>query len=804
MDRRRRCLYAALYSCYRGTTHVFPFITGKNFAFRIVVEIITAAWLILALRDKAYRPGRSAVLTSISIFFVVVLFADILGVSPQTSFWSNFERMEGFITIAHLAAYAVVGGAMLNSTKLWDKFFYTSIGVSLFLSMYGYLQISGALAINQGGVRLDATLGNATYMGIYMLFNIFLLLMLFFRRTTNFSREILIPYFVGAVWFLLFLMQVGGSQRIDMSGKMYILGLVSLAVLCGAGYLWAHRKIMERLSVQYIISGVLLLIQTATLYYTATRGAILGLSAGLLLTAVLIAVFERRRKRLRKIALVGVVALFLCAGAFMLVKDSSFVKSSSVLSRFTNLSFREIGSRLMVWPMAIKGFKERPILGWGQNNFDVVFNKYYDPRMYSQEPWFDRTHDIFLDWAINAGAVGLMSYLSLYGATLYVLWKDRRKQFTLVDKALLTGMFAAYLINIAFVFDNIVSYLMFFSVIAYVHTIEARPREGGTWEFFSKQRSSVDWVIAPAASVALIVALYLINIKPIFASYNLIEAITPQEKGITQNLEKFKKVFAYDTIGVTEAREQLLQMTLQVIAADGVSNEVKEQFFKLTMEQFDQQFKETPLNARNYYFIGAFLRAINKPGDAVPFLERGLALSPKKQPILMELAAAHDALGEKDKALEFFKKAFELEKTNDIAAIYYAAAAEHQGKEDITKSVLEEKFGTILVPHSYLIRAYLAKGRTDLIVKMWEEIVAVNKESPGYKKAKISLGLAYYANGQVGNAIHEIEEAVAADASLKEQGDQLVGVMRKGGKIEDLESRLLLSDPTLRSNVGAR
>lgn len=36
----------------------FPFITGKNFGFRIIVEIVLVLWLVLALRDPAYRPKK--------------------------------------------------------------------------------------------------------------------------------------------------------------------------------------------------------------------------------------------------------------------------------------------------------------------------------------------------------------------------------------------------------------------------------------------------------------------------------------------------------------------------------------------------------------------------------------------------------------------------------------------------------------------------------------------------------------------------------------------------------------------------
>ena len=41
----------------------FPFITGKNFAFRIIVEVLFALWLLLALRNPEIRPKRSFILT---------------------------------------------------------------------------------------------------------------------------------------------------------------------------------------------------------------------------------------------------------------------------------------------------------------------------------------------------------------------------------------------------------------------------------------------------------------------------------------------------------------------------------------------------------------------------------------------------------------------------------------------------------------------------------------------------------------------------------------------------------------------
>src|SRR3989344_1025621 len=101
------------------TSLFFPFITGKNFAFRIIVEVMTGAYLALALVNPVYRQKRTALLGAFALFVIVVALADAFGVYPFKSFWSNFERMDGWITLAHLFFYFVVVASVLNTEKLW-------------------------------------------------------------------------------------------------------------------------------------------------------------------------------------------------------------------------------------------------------------------------------------------------------------------------------------------------------------------------------------------------------------------------------------------------------------------------------------------------------------------------------------------------------------------------------------------------------------------------------------------------------------------------------------------------------------
>src|SRR3989344_4503480 len=138
----------------------FPFITTKAFAFRIIVEIVFALWLLLALSDKEYRPKRSNLLYAVFIFLGVIGLADIFGVDPIRSFWSNFERMEGYITLFHLGMLFMVMGSVFKEIE-WKRWWNASLGASFLMVLFCLLQIIGLKTINQGGVRVDGTLGNA-------------------------------------------------------------------------------------------------------------------------------------------------------------------------------------------------------------------------------------------------------------------------------------------------------------------------------------------------------------------------------------------------------------------------------------------------------------------------------------------------------------------------------------------------------------------------------------------------------------------------------------------------------------------
>ena len=160
----------------------FPFITGKNFAFRILVELMLGGWFMLAWRDPRYRPRFSWILAAYTLFMGVTIIADLFGENLFRSFWSNFERMDGLVNYLHFFAYFLIISSVLHTERLWQRFFQTMLGASVIMAFYAFAQLAGIIVINQGGARIDATLGNASYLGLYAMFHAFLAAFLFAKE----------------------------------------------------------------------------------------------------------------------------------------------------------------------------------------------------------------------------------------------------------------------------------------------------------------------------------------------------------------------------------------------------------------------------------------------------------------------------------------------------------------------------------------------------------------------------------------------------------------------------------------------
>ncbi len=694
----------------------FPFITGKNFAFRIIVELIFAAWVYLALADPKYRPRFSWILASFSAFAAIIALADIFSVNPYKSFWSNFERMDGYVTLLHLFAYFIVASATLSSEKFWERLLNTSIGASVLVAGYGYLQLFGVIAITQSSVRISSTLGNASYLAVYMIFHMFLAGLLFARRFEN----VPLRYLYGAIIFL---------------------------------------------------EGVVL-------YHTATRGAILGFLGGVFVTALLVILFERKQKVFRKGALWCIALMLLVSGGLFALRGSSFIAQSPVLSRFSEISLGESGvnARFVIWNMAWQGVKERPLLGWGQESFNYVFNKNYDPRLYAQEQWFDRVHNIVFDWLIAGGFLGLLGYLSLFLSALWYLWFYRRAEpaFTVLEKALLTGLLAAYFFQNLFVFDNITSYLLFATVLAYITTRSVGWREP-LWAGWKFDEGVLNRIAAPVLLIATLFILYFFNGPGLLTARTLIQALSKQEN-VEKNIQFFKQAIAYDSFGTQEVREQIMVTALGALSVN-IDPSIKQEFSILALSELEKQAQERSGDARAKLFLANFLTQIGQHDAAIALLEKTIPLTPRKQQLYLAIANAYLGKGDYAGSLGPLSKAFALEPASNDARIAYATGALYAGDGALAKKLLMERFGTDIVSDDRLIQVYTRTKQFTKAVAIWQMRIT---EEPKNSQYRVSLAATYLEAGRRADAVSELRQAISLNPSFKQQGEYYINEIQAG------------------------
>ena len=345
--------------------------------------------------------------------------------NPTASFWSNFERGEGSLQLIHLFIFFALLVAIFRDEKSWRKMFIVLVGVAALVIGYG---LAGALNIGNfiGSnlcLRFSGSLGNAAYTGTYLIFAIFYAAYLAVEEKIKFKRL----FFIGlSALFFIFLL------------------------------------------------------------FTQTRGALLGLGVAVI-AGLCYLFFSLPKGKIKKAVLLLVVLLVVSGGLAIKYRRSINIMpfcSSEVGggNRILDVNFgtETFQTRLLLWKESIEAFKERPILGWGPENFTVAFEKYYQPQFTT---WYDRAHNIFFDYLVMTGMLGLISFLGIFIVYYWQFFKSNcnKNQLSvisyksLVGKALLFALPIAYLVQGLVLFDVLTIYINLFLFLAFAN-----------WKFTSK------------------------------------------------------------------------------------------------------------------------------------------------------------------------------------------------------------------------------------------------------------------------------------------------------------------------------
>ena len=694
---------------YVSNGFFFPFITGKAFAFRILVGIATASYLVLAAIDRRYRPQFSWLFVAFAGFVTWMAVANFLAVNPEKAFWSNFERMDGWVTLAHVFALFVVAGAVLSVEKLWRRWWLYFISVATVVCSYGVIQLMGLAEIHQGGVRVDASFGNAIYLAVYLMFSI-----------------------LAAAW-------IAATSR---------------------GWL------------RYALLGFCVL-ASMILFYTASRGALIGLVAGAGAASILWLLLSRKEwmqkggnKNMRG-AVAVLLGLALTIGGFFLIRDSAFVQNEPALARLSTIFSlsEELQVRMTLWGMALTGVAEDPVTGWGQEGFNYIFNKYYDPSLYAQEPWFDRVHNNYLDWLVAGGIPALALFITLL--VLAVYGALRAPGLSRAERAILAGLLIGYAVQAIVVFDNLFSYIPLVMVLAMVHAHGARPIK--VLDTVPEQGGYIAAYVGAVTIVAVLV-LWNVNAPHMSAAGHLVYAITPRQDA-TESLEYFKAALNDGSFASQEIREQLAQFAGTSMSRDDIPDGIKEEIVAMAVSEMAKEIEELPNDARLRMQYTLALEAAGQKEEALTQVAKAIELSPGKQVLYINYAYKLIELERYEEAKTALMKAYELDTSFDEVAMASAAGLIMAKDIEGGKALLLEAVGTT-TPHSpSLFFAYYQ-------ARQWNELIGVARAavtaSNGSAETRYRLAQSLAAAGRFNEARVEIEQTMDVHPETRQIGEALI------------------------------
>jgi O-antigen ligase len=594
-----------------STDFFFPFVAPKTIFFRILIEIILGAYILLAIMNRRYRPKINSLLIALFIFLLIFILTSFTGVNLSRSFWSTYERMTGIWTMLHLCAFFVILTSVFKKKEDWAKIIGVSVIVGVSISLY---ILGGDKLSSRGG----GTIGNTSFMAAYLLFDIFFAIILLLSKKMSWQ----------------------------------------------------------------IFAGGSLLIMLPVLFTSTARGAIIAFILGIVLMA-LGYMFFSKKKILKRIS-ITIPSVVILAAIILVVWQPPFIESG------VNNLLLEMKPRFAVWGTAWQGFLEKPVLGWGPENFNNVFLKNFNPCMFMSECggeiWFDRAHNIVLDILVTSGVVGLLGYLAIFAVAIFGLWKAalnvKEKKELFIPLGLM-AILAIYFFQNLLVFDMISSYLVFFLTLSFAGFLVQKKEE---------ENYPVNRKINPISAMLTIFliagALFFGNIEPLIANHNIIRVVS------TNNAEDAMRYFEKSLGSLMDKYETREQFTQKVLELDvyTVEEEYKDDFaslFSLAEDEMKKSVEENSLDFRPRLFLGqlynhSYRLALDsqKALNGVRILEEAINLSPTNQQGYWNLADIKISTGNKEESISLLETAVDLEPRMGRSYWYLSNAYRVAGDEE--------------------------------------------------------------------------------------------------------------------------
>ncbi|MEK9180758.1 MAG: O-antigen ligase family protein, partial [Patescibacteria group bacterium] len=488
---------------------------------------------------------------------------------------------------------------------------------------------------------------------------------------------------------------------------------------------------------QKAIFAVIAVYELIIINATETRGALIALFIGFFLAALLFAV-TASSKKVRYFGIVVLSVLALSGALVFAFRDSDFIKSVPGMRRVAGISLKDVTteSRLLTWQASWRGFTDRPVLGYGYENFNVAFNRYFPAPIFrdaGSQIWFDRAHNIVFDVMVASGILGLGAYLSLFILSFWILWRyyKRDPDANKTTSILFFCMLLAYFIQNFFVFDTLSTYLSFYTVLAFLVFLQVQ-NSGAPALLESRRTRGFNPLLASGFIVALLFAAYFSVFRPARANLYVTNALLSASKGRLENLlGDYEKVVGLDTYVTEEARQKLTETLLRLRGSQSIGTEQLNQAYRYAIEEMQTAVKRAPLEIRNHMFLMALynnlpIATVGSREEAIRLGKQVIKLSSTRPQVYFELGQAAIALGRMQEGVGYFEEAVEISPKTVEARWNLAMAYVLSGKfseSEVELKKMERYLGSIsLEGIKNLLQIYLKNNRLEDTVRLYKEL----------------------------------------------------------------------------------
>ena len=702
-----------------------PFIFLKSILFRVAAGAMALVYVILAVISPAHRPRLHRITYALLTYFLVMFTCSLPGVSISAwgSWWGTFARMDGMFTQLHLLAYFFVLTQTLKSEREWLILFTTSLFSGLLVGLSGMLQYLGLPYIYRLILdnRIMGATGNANNFAFLMVLDFFVVLWFLSRRNHQETYA-----FAAKIWMLLLILldlflvaweasALGRGPGV-LSEGLALTPVAAFALLLHAlSLFWFFKRFSVH--VGSIFLGLLGIWYLFWAYQSRTRFAGIGL-VGSLVVLSFFYLWGGTSRRMKWLALASIAIVLLVPSAVFLNRNSSWVQSRPALARLTDVSYATAAPRLMAWKAGALGVLDRPLFGWGPENYKNAFDLHFPPELFTSpvsEAWFDRAHNMIVDVGVTTGILGLAACSALYGlafASLLRMW-FRTKDAT--NSILVATLLLAYLIQNLFSFDTINTNGVLFLVLAYVAWLCGDQRlttasPPGQYSEAAPIRWQ-GWLAIGVTGLMIAGSCWYLVKGPYDSNLLLARAIafgrTRAPSGKQQYVfrdeipDLYRRASDYQTTGRHEVRERFANYASGIAHIPDIPPKIRVRMVEQAADFLEESIKQDPSNARHYMYSASLVNGTlgvlqeSDPALAHTMAENTLVLLQQAESLS---ATRPQVYIERSKTLAW------LGRTADAIAALESAIQLAPGVKEL---------------HADLVTLYISAGRNEAAAMQW-------------------------------------------------------------------------------------